>query len=103
MTDRSAAAARDPRDVIGQLLFSWEDTDCDERADAIIAALAAAGFEIREQRSEPVVEISKGLARACRVWGLRIPADKWDDDDQRNMDELNEAIEDRATGDGEGT
>jgi hypothetical protein len=58
------------RDVIRTTVDGFSDRDwwyrADQCVDTIIAALAAAGFHIRERRSEPVVEISvEGATEAC--------------------------------------
>jgi hypothetical protein len=81
------------------------DDEWEERCDRFIAALAAAGFEVRERRSEPVVEISvEGATEACDcvriLWESRGQHSPAGMRTEKALQELQSALA-RATGDGE--
>jgi hypothetical protein len=109
MTDRSADAAREVirERVMHSRNYVLKAEVASSYADEIIAALAAAGFEIRERRSEPVVEISvEGATEACDcvriLWESRGQHSPSGMRTEKALQELQSALV-RATGDGETT
>jgi hypothetical protein len=102
--DRSADAAA--RDVVRGWFALWYPTESvDPQTDGFMEHLAAAGFEIRERRPEPVVEISVEDARYVLSWAHLCDfwlSHRWDEDDQNKAihDRIRAALA-RATGDGD--
>jgi hypothetical protein len=109
--DRSAdAAVREPRDVMADAVPDMQEMTpgyikyC--LIDKLIAALRAAGYQIRERRSEPVVEIPLDdlaqIRESARIGRTKCEADQWADIMYVCDEYLGTTIA-RATGDGEGT